>query len=520
MRRALESTAARAVLAAAAGVILAAGFAPLQWWPLAILCPLALIALWQGASPRSAAWSGFWFNAGTFAAGTYWLYISIHRIGQAPLAIAFFLMGGLIGIMALYGALLGYIVGRWLPPSGALRSMAGIPAAWVFIEWWRGWFLSGFGWLSLGYTQTETWLGRAFAPMLGVYGLSALLVVAAGALMTLVRGSWRERLVALAVLAVPAIAALPLAGHGWTHAVGKPVGVAIVQGAVPEDEKWQDTHEDATLALYRELTERALGTPIIVWPEAALPDEANNLTEYLLDLYRDAHQRGSGLLIGAVRSDGDDIYYDSVLSLGNQIGWYNKQHLVPFAEFFPVPRFVRTWLRLMNLPYSDLTAGNPGQPPLLAGNLRLAATVCYEDAYASSELPVVADSDALVNVSNDAWFGHSTARYQHLQISQMFALQIGRPLIRAANDGVSAVIGPHGEIIAQAPEYRPFVLKAAIRAYRGLTPFDRYGNWLIISLAALTLMLVLACGRLSRAAIRQGSAEGSTSGAPAAARVH
>ncbi|MGH8258551.1 MAG: apolipoprotein N-acyltransferase, partial [Steroidobacteraceae bacterium] len=130
----------RNVLAAVAGVLLAAAFAPLEWWPLALLCPAVLIALWQGATPRSAACSGFWFNAGTFAAGTYWLYISIHHFGHAPLWIAFFLMGGLVGIMALYGALLGYVVARWLPPAGALRWMAGIPAAWVFIEWWRGWF--------------------------------------------------------------------------------------------------------------------------------------------------------------------------------------------------------------------------------------------------------------------------------------------------------------------------------------------------------------------------------------------
>lgn len=519
MRLALESTAARGILAAAAGVLLAGAFAPLGWWPLAILCPAALIALWQGASPRTAAWSGFWFNAGTFTVGTYWLYVSIHHFGRAPLVIAFFLMGGLIGIMAIYGALLGYVVGRWLPRSGGVRWMAGIPAAWVFIEWLRGWFLSGFGWLSLGYSQTDNWLGRGLAPVLGVYGLTALLVVAAGALVTLIRGSWRERAVALVALAVPVIAAAALLGQRWTHPIGKPVPVAVVQGAIPQDEKWQDSHEDATLELYRELTDRALGTPIIVWPEAALPDEANYLTDYLIGLYRAAHQRGSSLLIGAVREDGND-YYDSVLSLGSEIGWYNKQHLVPFAEFFPVPHFIRTWLRLMSLPYSDLTAGKPGQPPLTAGGLHLAATVCYEDAYASSELPVVADSDALVNVSNDAWFGHSTARYQHLQISQMFAMQIGRPLIRAANDGISAVIGPNGEIIAQAPQYRPVVLRAVIHAYRGLTPFDRYGNWLIISLATLTLVLVLGYGRLSRVAVRRAGAEGATSGAPAAARVH
>ncbi len=517
MGRAFESTLVRCALAAAAGVLLAASFAPLGWWPLAFLCPAALIALWQGATPRSAAWSGFWFNAGTFAAGTYWLYISIHHFGDAPLWIAFLLMGGLVGIMAAYGALLGYAVARWLPASGALRWMAGIPAAWVFVEWWRGWFLSGFAWLSIGYSQTDTVLGKAFAPVLGVYGLTALLVAGAGALVTLVWGSRRERMIAAAVLAAPWIAAAPLAGLDWTHAAGKPVGVAIVQGAIPQDEKWLDSNRDTTLELYRRLTESALGTPVIVWPEAALPDLANDFTDYLLRLYRDAHEHGSSLLIGAVRSDGEDVYYNSVLSLGPVIGWYNKRHLVPFAEFFPVPEFIRTWLRLMSLPYSDFTPGAPDQPPLAAGGLNLATTICYEDAYGTYELPEMPDSDALVNVTNDAWFGHSSARYQHLQIARVRAMESGRYMLRAANDGVSAVIGPHGEIVAQAPEYRPFVLRATIRAHRGLTPFDLYGNWLIISLAAITLALMLGYGRLSRAAI---GAPGEAETHPAAAQVH
>lgn len=510
-------TLVRSALAAAAGTLLATAFAPLEWWPLAVLCPAALIALWEGATPRTAAWSGFWFNAGTFTAGTYWLYISIHHFGEAPLWMAFFLMGGLVGIMALYGALLGYVVARWLPPSGALRWMAGIPAAWVFIEWWRGWFLTGFAWLSLGYTQTDTSLGKGLVPVLGVYGLTALLVMAAGAIVALVRGRGRDRLIAVVVLAAPWIAAAPLAARDWTHAAGKPVGVAIVQGAIPQDEKWLDSNRDTTLELYRRLTESALGTPLIVWPEAALPDVANDFTDYLVRLYRDAHQRGSALLIGTVRADSDDIYYNSVLSLGESgVGWYNKRHLVPFAEFFPVPRFVRNWLRLMSLPYSDFTRGAADQPPLRAGGLELATTICYEDAYGGYELPEIPASDALVNVTNDAWFGHSSARYQHLQISRVRAMESGRYLVRAANDGISAVIGPHGQIVAEAPEYRPFVLRAEIRAHRGLTPFDLYGNWLIISLAAITLALVLGYGRLSRAGTGAPDAPGAE---PAAARV-
>ncbi len=500
----------RYVLAAAAGALLAAAFAPLQWWPLAYLCPAALIALWEGTTPRGAAWTGVWFNLGTFLAGIYWVYVGLHA-GGAPIWMALFVGSGLVGAMALYGALTGYLIGRWLPATGALRSMAGIPAVWVLIEWWRGWFLSGFGWLSLGYTQTDTWLGVGFAPLLGLYGVTALLLIGAGALVTLVRGSARERWIAAAALALPWLIAWPVRTLEWTHAVGKPFGVAIVQGAVPQDEKWLEANRDSILELYRHLTLSALGTPVIVWPEAALPDVANDLTAYLVALDRDARQHGSTLLIGAMRADSEDLYYNSVLSLGAGIAWYDKHHLVPFAEFFPVPQFIRSWLRIMSLPHSDFTRGGPHQPPLPAGDLRFATTICYEDVYGSYELPLLGESDALVTVTNDAWFAHTPEHAQHLQIARLRAIEDGRDILRAANDGVSAVIGPHGELLARAPEYRPYVLKAQIAARRGLTPYAYYGNWLVIGLAAITAALAAGWSRLFGV-----SAEPH----PVAARVH
>ena len=134
----------RVLAALASGSLLACAFAPLGWWPLAIACPAVLMGLWQGASPRAAAKLGFWFNAGTFAAGTYWLYTSLHTFGEAPIWIAFALMLALIAIMGAYQALLGWCVARFLPRAGALGTLVGVPAAWLLMEWWRGWFLTGF----------------------------------------------------------------------------------------------------------------------------------------------------------------------------------------------------------------------------------------------------------------------------------------------------------------------------------------------------------------------------------------
>lgn len=492
-----SSALVRAVLAFAAGAAVAASFAPLNLWPLAVLCPALLMWLWQDATPREAARLGFCFNAATFTAGTYWLYISIHGFGAAPIWLAFVLMLGLVGIMGLYHAALGYACARWLPQGGAVRWLVALPASWLLVEWWRGWFLSGFSWLSLGYSQTDSWLA-GFAPVIGVYGISALLLVSAGALVALVLGTRRTRLIAATALIVPWLVGAALRQVSWTHVSGAPVSVAVIQGAIPQEQKWLDSNQDTTLKLYQSLTEQAFrvgGVGLIVWPESAPAGVANDLVPYLDNLYGEARAHHAALVLGVLRAesaagkDGDSEtrYYNSILAMDDTVSWYDKSHLVPFAEFFPVPHFVRSWLRLMSLPHSDFTPGAAEQPPLPAAHLQLGATICYEDAYGSSMLPVLRRADALVNVTNDAWFGHSTARYQHFQIVRMRALEAGRYLVRAANDGISAVVGPHGEILARAPEFQPVVLVSKIVPLRGLTPYAVGGNWLIVCLAAMAL---------------------------------
>ncbi len=478
---------ARRALAFGAGALLACAFAPFEWWPLAILCPAALMWLWEEAPPREAAWTGFWFSFGTFLAGTYWLYVSVHDLGKAPVWLTIAIMLALIGIMALYNMLIGYAVARWLPRGGAWRWLVGIPAVWLLIEWWRGWFLSGFSWLSLGYSQTDTWLAR-LAPILGVYGISLVLLMSAGALVALLRGTARVRLLAALTLVAPWVVAAALGPVRWTHPSGAPVPVAVIQADIPQEDKWADSQAPMILERYRKMTASALGTRLIVWPEAALPDLANNLLPYIALMDRETQARGSSLVMGVVRASEDgERYYDSILALGNPPSWYGKDHLVPFAEFFPVPHFVRNWLRLMTLPYESFSRGGTHQSPLPVAGLQLGPTVCYEVGYGGYMLNMLPKADALVNVTNDAWFGHSTARYEQFQMARMRALEEGRSMIIASNDGISAVIGPHGEIQASAPPFQPYVLRSSVTPRAGLTPFARVGNWLIVCLAALGL---------------------------------
>jgi len=507
LREILQRRYVGSVAAFVAGMLLALSFAPFGWWPMAILVSAVLMWLWDGASPRRAAVLGFWFNAGTFSVGTYWLYIAIKEIGHSPFYLALLLMAGFVAIMGAYHALLGWAVAKYLPPRGAMRWLVGIPGAWLLIEWWRSWFLTGFGWLALGYAHTDNWMG-SLAPVLGQYGLGLLTLILAGALTTMLLGDKRLRILSGAIFVTIWAVAFALRGVEWTQPYSRPITVAVVQGAIPQDEKWLEKNLESIIDIYTTRTREAYGADLIVWPESAIPDLANYHIELYRKVYQEASAKGSSLLMGTLRAEenaktGEEEYFNSVLVMDKStpgVGWHDKHHLVPFSEFFPVPGFVRSWLRLMNLPYSDFNRGAAQQAPLEAAGQRIAASICYEDAYGSTQLPALRTATLLVNVTNDAWFGHSPARHQHLQISRMRAWEAGRPMVRAANDGVSAVIGSRGEIVAKAPEYEANVMRASVQPRIGLTPYARTGNWLVVCLALVFGLAGTYVGRRTRQA--------------------
>ena len=497
----------KAPAAFAAGAALNLAFAPYGWWPLAMLMPAALFALIHGVPARRAAWIGAAFATGLFSIGTYWLFTCIHKFGQAPVWLTLVLQTGLVAIMAVYSALLCWFANRfWLKP-GPTRSWLVLPALWVVLEWVRGWFLSGFPWLGLGYAFTDSPLA-GWAPILGVYSLSGVGVVAASALDSIWRrgAPARQRAIAAGVIAV--LFALPVIfdRFEFTHAAGGPIPVAIVQGAVPQDLKWQESNRDATVVKYSRLTaEEAWGARLIVWPEAALPMLANDLTDYLESLRAAGRRHNADFAIGLLRYEPDtDQYRNGLLVMSESGGgWYYKRRLVPFGEFFPVPKFVRSWMRLMSLPYTDMTPGDEHQPVLHAAGEALGLTICYEDAYGSQQLQVLHEATLLINVTNNAWYGDSSAPHQHFQISRMRAIEAGRYLLRAANDGITAVIGPHGEIVGRLPQFQPGVLRADVQPRAGLTPYARFGNFPVLIWTALSL--TIAASRRRRGIGRPGN---------------
>lgn len=485
--------------AVAAGLALPYAFAPWGYWPLALLAPAVLFLSWRGASPGRAAGRGFLFGFAAFVTGTWWTFVSVHEFGQAPVALAAFLTVALAAIMGGYYALLGWLAGRWLPAGGALRWLVGLPAAWTSVEWLRGWFLSGFPWLSLGYSQTDSVLG-ALAPLGGVYGLGWACALGAGALAAVLVERLAGRALAVAALFALFAGAGLAGGRTWTEPAGEPLHAVMVQGAVGQDEKWLEAALEPTRQLYLELTRPHWGADLVIWPEAAIPALLHEEMDFLEALDAEARAAGSELLLGILERDFERGQYHNILvSLGGEPEIYRKRQLVPFGEYFPVPAFVRRWMRLMNLPYTDFAPGRADPPPLHLAGTRVAPTICYEDAFGAQQRVFFPAAELLVNVSNDAWFGDTRAPHQHLQIARLRSMETGRWMLRATNNGVTAVIDPRGRVVERSRQFVATVVEAEVMPMRGLTPWLRYGDGplagLAITLAALAALRRNTAGR-------------------------
>ena len=470
------------------GALTMLSFAPFGLYPVAPLLLLVFLYSSYSMSARRAAWHGFWYGAGLFLAGTYWLYISIHVFGEAPLWVAVFIMLALVMVMGLYYALTGWLINKFAA-GNPRRLLLAAPAVWVAVEWLRGWFLSGFPWMSLGYSQIDSPLA-GFAPILGVYGLSGMLVLSATALFVAAVSSQRLRITAAVFAVLPWIAGAALMQSVWTERTASDVRITIVQGGISQDRKWQLEQFSPTLNLYAASIAKYPDSDIIVWPEVALPAVIDQVEDYLTAIEKGLRARGQTLILGILERDlAAETIFNSVLMMGGETRQiYRKRHLVPFGEFFPVPDFVRNWMRLLSLPNSDLDAGAPGQPLMESrAGIKLAVAICYEDAYGAEQLLAMPEASILINVSNDAWFGDSIAPHQHLEIARMRALEVGRYVVRSTNNGISAFIGPKGQVLELGPQFSYVAMSREITPMGGTTPYARFGNWPVITVCFLIL---------------------------------
>ena len=498
------------------GAVTVAGYAPFYMFPLPVVTLAGLFYLWsQAGTPRAAALAGFAFGLGLLLFGASWVYVSLHDFGAMPAPLATIATFLFCAIYALLPAAAGYLCVR-LHASHAVRYAVVAPAAWTLAEWTRGWLFTGFPWLATGYSQVPVSPLAGYAPVLGIHGVTLAVALTAGLIVVLGQRATDKARVILHPSAPglrPAgagfcLLAIWLAGYGlgqiaWTTPVGAPFNATLLQGNVAQDHKWRAERVRPTLETYRLLTESAPGS-LIILPETALPLFLAQVPQNYLDaLAASARKQGGDVLIGVPEREAGGAYFNSVVSLGSsprQV--YRKSHLVPFGEFIPL-RPVLGWIvSVLAIPLQDFSRGAEDQRPLAVAGQRVAVNICYEDAFGEEIIRQLPEATVLVNVSNVAWFGRSLAPRQHLQIAQARALETGRSMLRATNTGVTAVIGPRGEVLAVAPEFEIATVTYAVQGYGGATPYVRWGTYAVL---ALCVALLAAAGWRGRRSARSAA---------------
>ncbi len=514
----------RASMSLVAGLMLAVSMPPISWWPLAWLASGLLLLAARGGGARRATALGWLSGTAFYLPVLYWLaptIVSYTRIGWVTAcAIVVLLCAAEACFIAAFTSIVEALACR-----GIARALAA-PAVWALIEWSRTFFPVRFPWVPLATSQVGGPLPLVqMVDLTGTYGLSAAIVLV-GALLaeSCSRTTWwrtRENGASVAVgagqsrrpataghdaerssgpwapLAPAAVVILLVVGYGVirlsmieARPVRGRVSVGFVQGNVPQSEKWNPARQDEILSRYLRLSRRAAerGAQLIVWPEAAVPFfiEHDPRRSRIVDLARDT---GAWLLVGSPgfrrTEKGFRQLNQAWLIRPDQglAGSYDKIQLVPFGEYVPFG-FLLSWVNKAVEAVGDFGRGHDAivfsGPP--AGNrpVRFGVLICYEGIFPGfTRRFVLGGADLLLNISNDAWYGRSSAPYQHLAMSSLRAVENRVPLVRATNTGISAFVEPTGRIEGRTPLFEESVAVRDVKLRRGSSLYARWGNWFL-----------------------------------------
>jgi apolipoprotein N-acyltransferase len=473
------------------------------WWAqFAIVVVLA----WRTAVlvPRRAAAVGFVFGTLWIAGGTWWLFISMHTYGGLPAWLAMLAIAALSSILALYLAAAMAAYSRWRSGCG-WRDALLFGAVWLLAELARGVIFTGFPWLASGYAQIDSPLA-ALAPWLGVYGVGFVMAVL---------GAWpaTNHLAAKRHRAAPPIGlalVLGLAawlGPGQFSAPGGTLSVTLLQGNVPQDEKFAAEQMPKALAWTHDQLLAARGD-LVVAPETVIPLLPSQLDPGYWQEIASHFQLGpQAVLLGLPLGDDETGYTNSAAGISSATkalpgGFYryDKHHLVPFGEF--IPNGFHWFTRLMNIPLGDFNRGPVGAPSFAFHGEHLGANICYEDLFGEELAARFGDAanapTIFANLSNIGWFGDTVAIPQHLQISRMRSLEFQRPMLRATNTGATVVIDHTGRVTAALAPYTQGVLDASVQGRTGMTPFAwwalHFGLWPLGLLGVAIVVIRAVCG--------------------------
>lgn len=477
-----------------AGILTTFAFAPFCFFPCAIFGPALLLFYWLTASYKRAFFLGFLYGLVFFGSSVYWVFNSIYMYGNASWPLAAFITGGFILTLALFPALTGYLLTRYFRKNNLMKSLGVFPALWVLSEWVRSWIFTGFPWVLLGTSQINAPL-KGLAPFLSVYGVSFAVTFTAGAFVEAFRTLHQKKFadfykLSFAVMCLWILATFLNFIH-WTTPLSKPIQVSLVQGNIEQSVKWTPEAILPTLNRYVSLTEQHWQSRLIVWPESAIPTLLQDSTPFLEKMAHDARAHHAAIITGIPMQAKTDGYYNAVITLGLGEGTYLKHRLVPFGEYIPFPWLFKGFFNAFNIPMSDFIPDEDTPAPLRIDQINIATFICYEIAYPELVRDTTGNADMLLTVNNDGWFGRSIAQAQHLEMAEMRALELGRPILFLSNTGLTAFIRPDGTLQSIVPPYEIEVLTDTIQPMSGKTPWQRWGLYPVLIAAFLLLLFAI-----------------------------
>jgi len=479
------------ILSLIAGSLLPLAFAPHHYWPIVFVCLPVVCFFLQNTEHASQAFShALLFAFGAFSVGTSWVYVSIHTYGNASPFMAGLITFLFTAALALELGILMWLWRKLRSTHSYLHSCWILPAAWVLAEWCREVLFTGFPWLTLGSLANTPFL-KGWIPLLGSYGMALLLLITCCHIAYAIRH--KKRFITFAALSLVMTLAVGygLRSHTWTKPARKtPLQVALVQGNVPVSMKWDADTLTTSLNRYLLATRHHLDADIIVWPETAIPAFDTSIPSFLQNMNELMIQHNAALITGIAHFDPSTRKtYNSLVTLGKHRGRYDKVHLVPFGEYFPASRLLGWAYNAMGLPMSNEYPGSTAQRTLPIANTHMAPAICYEVAYPALIQRRALKANWLLAISDDAWFGHSAASAQQIEMAQIRALETGRPMLYATNNGITAIINNLGDITKRLPKESYQTLTGSIMPREGLTPLQHLplNLWQWLSLLACVL---------------------------------
>ncbi len=493
------------LLAILSGILLTFSFSPDYFSLAAWVALLPLLMGIQNASPSNAFRLGLVSGLAHYLTLMYWIVVVLEHYGNLNILVALFSLLLLSLYLSLYAAFFSLLASR-LPDSGLYPVI--LACYWVALEYLKAHLMTGFPWCLIGYSQYEHLHIIQLADLFGVYGVSFLIVLVNGLIFRICRSlplrngnvlKWNLPAAVLLLAGAWAYGHFQISGIRADGEAGRPVKAAVVQANIDQSVKWDPAYQEKTIEAYYRLTRstHSFHPDLIVWPETALPFFFQDHSKFSQGIISLAEESGAVLVFGSPaykRHQRAIHYYNRAYAIApNSRGilYYDKNHLVPFGEYVPFKEYLPFIHRLVEAA-GDFASGER-VTPLKAGDLSLGVLICFEAIFPELAGALVRDgANVLVNLTNDAWFGRTSAPYQHLRMAVFRAVENHRPMIRAANTGFSAVVAPTGAIQAQSDLFVEDVLTGSVtpRTFP-LTFYARFGDLFAKTLLVISLAHVL-----------------------------